>query len=290
MYGIKRIAELTGVSPITLRAWENRYGVILPDRTDGGTRVYTDNHLEDLQWVIKQKNDNHLSIGQAMMALEQKRKTTKKAQVSSADYPRFIDGLFLLLKHHQLDEASAYVEELKELIDIDCLFHHIFIPILTRIGEEWEKGVLSVADEHYMSHFIQQQIAHYFYHYDVKVKRATAIAVCPVDEMHQIGLLLFSIFLKQHGIDVLFIGEKTPLDDIKALIEDHDISLAAFSLTTSNELDAIIDFIDLLKQDFPDLILAIGGQQTSALPERFRDNIISHDPVDWAAWVMNTMA
>ncbi len=290
MYGIKRIAELTGVSPITLRAWEGRYGVILPDRTDGGTRVYTDEHLEDLKWVIKQKNDNHLSIGQAMQALEAKRQHIKKAQISKEDYPRFIDGLFLLLKHHQLDEATSYVEELKELIETDILFHHIFIPILTRIGETWAKGDLSVAEEHYMSHFIQQQISHYFYHYEVKSKRATAIAVCPVDEMHQIGLLLFSIFLKQHGIDVLFIGEVTPLKDIRALIEANDINLAAFSLTTTNELSALTDFLDALEKDFPELILAIGGQQSEELPARFHPHLISPDPVDWAAWIMNTMA
>ena len=290
MYGIKRIAELTGVSPITLRAWENRYGVILPDRTDGGTRVYTDEHLEDLKWVIRQKEQNHLTIGQAMQALEDKRQHIKKAQISKEDYPRFIDGLFLLLKHHQLDEASSYVEDLKELIEIDILFHHIFVPILTRIGHEWERRDLSVAEEHYMSHFIQQQIAHYFYHYEVKSKRATAVAVCPVDEMHQIGLLLFSIFLKQHGIDVLFIGEATPLEDVKQMIAENDIRLAAFSLTTSNELEAVTAFLDTLNKDYPHVTLAIGGQQATELPERFHSYLISPDPVDWAAWVMNTMA
>ena len=40
MYTIKRAAELTGISVATLRAWERRYGVVHPQRSDGGYRLY----------------------------------------------------------------------------------------------------------------------------------------------------------------------------------------------------------------------------------------------------------
>src|SRR4051794_14896527 len=40
MYTIKRAAELTGISVATLRAWERRYGVVSPQRSDGGYRLY----------------------------------------------------------------------------------------------------------------------------------------------------------------------------------------------------------------------------------------------------------
>lgn len=40
MVTIKRAAELTGVPEHTLRAWERRYGLVAPARTDGGYRLY----------------------------------------------------------------------------------------------------------------------------------------------------------------------------------------------------------------------------------------------------------
>src|SRR3954449_5073905 len=40
MYTIKRAAELTGISVATLRAWERRYAVVSPQRSDGGYRLY----------------------------------------------------------------------------------------------------------------------------------------------------------------------------------------------------------------------------------------------------------
>jgi MerR family transcriptional regulator, light-induced transcriptional regulator len=42
MYTIKRVAELTGLPPATLRAWERRYGVVTPERTESGYRLYDD--------------------------------------------------------------------------------------------------------------------------------------------------------------------------------------------------------------------------------------------------------
>ncbi|NLG21324.1 MAG: MerR family transcriptional regulator, partial [Actinomycetales bacterium] len=49
MYTIKRAADLTGVPEATLRAWERRYGMVRPERTDGGYRVYDDDDLDRLR-------------------------------------------------------------------------------------------------------------------------------------------------------------------------------------------------------------------------------------------------
>src|SRR3954454_9700247 len=41
MYTIKHAAELTGLSATTMRAWERRYGIVRPGRTEtGGYRLY----------------------------------------------------------------------------------------------------------------------------------------------------------------------------------------------------------------------------------------------------------
>ena len=51
-YPIRDFARLTGVNPVTLRAWERRYGVIQPQRTDKGHRYYTDHHLQRVQHIL----------------------------------------------------------------------------------------------------------------------------------------------------------------------------------------------------------------------------------------------
>ena len=45
LYPIREVSRLTGIKPITLRAWERRYGLVEPVRTPSGHRLYTENHL-----------------------------------------------------------------------------------------------------------------------------------------------------------------------------------------------------------------------------------------------------
>ncbi|WP_394244998.1 MerR family transcriptional regulator [Vibrio astriarenae] len=50
-YAIREISELTGVKPVTLRAWQRRYSLIQPERTDKGHRLYTEAHLDIIKEI-----------------------------------------------------------------------------------------------------------------------------------------------------------------------------------------------------------------------------------------------
>lgn len=68
-YAIREISELTGVKPVTLRAWQRRYNLIEPERTEKGHRLYTQKHIDlinDIQgWLAK-----GVSIGKVKALLE----------------------------------------------------------------------------------------------------------------------------------------------------------------------------------------------------------------------------
>lgn len=49
-YSIGEFARLSGITATTLRAWQRRYGLLKPERTDGGHRLYSD---EDVQQALK---------------------------------------------------------------------------------------------------------------------------------------------------------------------------------------------------------------------------------------------
>src|SRR3954452_18643863 len=48
MYTIKHAAEVTGLSPATMRAWERRYGIGTPHRTEAGYRLYDEQAIQAL--------------------------------------------------------------------------------------------------------------------------------------------------------------------------------------------------------------------------------------------------
>ncbi|WP_421682730.1 MerR family transcriptional regulator [Stutzerimonas urumqiensis] len=52
LYPIREVARLTGVNPVTLRAWERRYGLIQPVRTPSGHRLYSRANIEAVRQIL----------------------------------------------------------------------------------------------------------------------------------------------------------------------------------------------------------------------------------------------
>lgn len=52
LYSIGAVAEMVGTAAATLRSWEERYGLVEPERTEGGRRLYTRDDVEQLRFVV----------------------------------------------------------------------------------------------------------------------------------------------------------------------------------------------------------------------------------------------
>lgn len=68
-YNIKAVSNIIGIQPSTLRAWERRYQVIAPKRNQAGHRLYTEEHIQILEWLME-KVSSGMMIGQAVQLLE----------------------------------------------------------------------------------------------------------------------------------------------------------------------------------------------------------------------------
>src|SRR5512135_2457059 len=66
---MKTVVQQTGITPTTLRAWERRYGILQPDRSDGGYRLYSEQDIALLRW-LKSQVEAGVNIGRAVALLE----------------------------------------------------------------------------------------------------------------------------------------------------------------------------------------------------------------------------
>lgn len=53
LFPIREVSRLTGVNPVTLRAWERRYGLIEPTRTESGHRLYSMTEIERVRSIVE---------------------------------------------------------------------------------------------------------------------------------------------------------------------------------------------------------------------------------------------
>jgi DNA-binding transcriptional MerR regulator len=71
IYSIGALARIVGVSPATLRSWEDRYGLVVPERSAGSQRLYSRDNLDQLLFVREQMQHG-LSAADAHRALEER--------------------------------------------------------------------------------------------------------------------------------------------------------------------------------------------------------------------------
>ena len=71
MYSIKQVSEILDIPAVTIRAWENRYNVVAPTRTEGGHRLYSEKDLETLKWIKTQVHEKNMKISDAVRLLQE---------------------------------------------------------------------------------------------------------------------------------------------------------------------------------------------------------------------------
>src|SRR5471030_3056817 len=76
---IREVARQTGVNAVTLRAWERRYGLIVPQRTPKGHRLFSAEHVQRIMTILTWLNRG-VAVGQVKQLLETPQTLTEPAQ------------------------------------------------------------------------------------------------------------------------------------------------------------------------------------------------------------------
>jgi len=69
LYSIGEVARICGINPVTLRAWQRRYGLLKPQRSEGGHRQFDDNDLDTIRTILSWINRG-VPVGQVKALLE----------------------------------------------------------------------------------------------------------------------------------------------------------------------------------------------------------------------------
>ncbi|CEG29416.1 MerR family transcriptional regulator [Bacillus sp. B-jedd] len=260
MYSIKKVSELLGLPSVTIRAWENRYQVINPMRTEGGHRLYSEKDIEILQWLKEQTTQNDLKIGEAVQLL-------KQSTINSLDPPpvhkSFDDikkSLYKALIEYNSQDANNIIELAFSMFEYEEVFHHILGEVLYQIGDDWENGKVTVAQEHFASQFVINRFAQFLRVLPVNDSLPKVLAFCPEEEDHHIGLMLFSLFLRKKGNEVIYLGPNTPFDGLLDVINKKKLSIITISITNPALLVRVEEWIQALTETNANLKFVIGGK------------------------------
>lgn len=280
---------------VTIRAWENRYGAVNPLRTESGYRRYSLEDVEDLRWLKEQVEKEGSSISQAVRQLKLKKDASADAIPFSAigpigeePYEQLRGQIYDALFGFQGERANKLIDYGFSLYGYDAMFYKILVPILVRVGDEWESGEATVAQEHFMTELVTRRFFQFFHLFPIHSHLPKALAFCPEGEHHQVGLLLFSLLLRRNGLEVFYLGANTPVDGILQVIGVHEISIVCVSLSNSKLLSKADEMVRLISSHFPDMRFLLGGQGYEGENQTaYPDFVMSEPPEKWQDWLVS---
>lgn len=293
---VLRIGELSrrvGVSEHVLRAWESRYGLLRPVRSAGGYRLYS----EDDQIRVR-RMQAHLAGGlaaaqaaQAAIAEEGPRSIRVDGRVDGEGVERVegvdaarqggatadsADALRQALDEMDEPAAQKVLDRLLTDLTVESVLRDVVLPYLHDLGERWEHGVVSVAQEHFASHVIRGRLAGLARGWGSGSGPRVLLA-CPPDEQHDLALIAFGIVLHRGGWRVGFLGGNTPMQDTLQVTSKTLPSLVVMTAHRPEQFGAVVPELSALAGLAP-LVLA-GAGATAELAEAVGARCLEGDPV-----------
>jgi methanogenic corrinoid protein MtbC1 len=280
MYTIKEAARLTGVAEASLRAWERRYGVVTPRRSEAGYRLYDDDALATVS-AMRQLVDARWSPAVAARALLDGTAPVLPLAPPSDLRSQADAGLSNATTYMESFLASARqmnITGIEESLDRGFAlgsFEHVvdswLFPTLEALGEAWARGEIDVAGEHAASHAVHRRLAAA---YNAAGNRSTGPGVVvglPPGSRHELGALAFATALRRNGMNVLYLGADVPVTSWQLSATTHRARAAVLAVVTDDDRPAALAAAHRLLNNDPTLLVASGGACGARLAPQVRD-------------------
>src|SRR6201996_4759278 len=261
---VLRIGELSrrlGVSDHVLRAWESRYGLLQPVRSAGGFRLYSEADESRVR-----RMQAHLARGlsgaEAARAVLGEDNGADHGWAAGPDRDAPAASELSGVLRQALDAfdepaAQAALDRLVSALSVTAVLRDVVLPYLTELGERWELGTASVAQEHFATNIIRGRLA--------GVARGwgnghgpRAVLACPPGELHDLALMVFGIVLHRSGWRIDYLGTSTPVEELTRTVDARHPDLVVVAATLPENLEPFAAQLTALAHPAP-LILAGAG-------------------------------
>jgi MerR family transcriptional regulator, light-induced transcriptional regulator len=225
---IGELARRTGVTPDTLRKWERRYGLLRPVRTAGGLRIYSSDDERRVHAMVRLR-ERGVAAADAAATLRLQAETTA-ARPSATDTAAAV--LVDTLTRYDAAAAQRLLDDAFGRLTLRGTCQQVILPALRLIGERWQTGALTIAQEHFASSLIRERLVGAARGWSSGDGRHALLASGAGDR-HDIGLICFGAALHQHAWRITFLGADTPTGTIVGAAARLAPTIVVIAVTTA---------------------------------------------------------
>jgi len=273
-----RIGELSrrlGVSDHVLRAWEGRYGLLQPVRSAGGFRLYSEADALRVRRMQAHLADGLSAAEAARAVLAQDSRAAGTDRIPTTE-SELSGALRQALDAFDEPAAQAVLDRLLSGLSLTAVLRDVVLPYLTELGERWERGTASVAQEHFATNVIRGRLAGLARDWG-NGHGPRAVLACPPGELHDLALMVFGIVLHRSGWRIDYLGMDTPLAELTRTVGARRPALVVVAATLPETLGPLAAQLTALAQRAP-LALA-GAGATPEIASTVGARLMMRDPV-----------
>lgn len=281
LFPIRTVSMLTGVNAITLRAWERRYGLITPQRTPKGHRLFTQQDVERINHIVGLL-ERGISVGNVKPLIESYSSAFSDTSITDPDtWIRYQNKMMNAIEDFNLQSLDQVYNDAMSLYPVDVVNQRLLTPLLRSLGERWVSRSAGIAEEHFFSVYLRNKLGARIHHLTNRSHGQILLLACLPGEYHELGLLFFALSALNSGYRVIVLGTNIPLAQIPPVLERchcDGIVLACSSQPETNTLER--DLVNLVKGT--NLPVFVGGKVTLSHEDKIKqagaisldDNII----------------
>ncbi len=281
-YSIKDIEVLSGIKAHTIRIWEKRYNLLVPERTDTNIRYYTDDDLRrmlNVSLLIK----HGFKISKVAAWNDEMIKNSilevTRSKTSESDY---IDRLMLAMIHFDNNEFVRLTNTVIEKFGMEEAVSRIFFALFVHIGTYWQVGSIFPSQEHFVTQIIRQKLMVEIDKLEGSQKNGSlALFYLSENELHELSLLYYSYLVQKNGYSVIYLGQSVPFSDLQKLNTRLKFDFVFTAFVNSIQKEDLENYLSELKNLFThQKIYITGGQIQKLNPELPRNVKVVKDVKD----------
>jgi DNA-binding transcriptional MerR regulator/methylmalonyl-CoA mutase cobalamin-binding subunit len=270
MYSIKAASQATGLTVETLRAWERRYGIVVPNRDSTGRRVYRADDVLRLRRLREATERGHPIGRLAELSEESLAQLLNDApdRRTRATSNAFVERILEAAQQYRSAEGEQALTLAIAMLPPQRLVSDVLHPLLREVGERWHRGEFAISQERLVSTIVRRHVGLMLDTYDRTARHQAIVFATLPGERHELGLLMSAMICASRGFKTHYLGPDLPAAEIARYAREVGASIIALSVVLHEQLEQLPQQLQSLAGAVaPESVIWLGGLAPDALPQ-----------------------
>ncbi|MCB1208450.1 MAG: MerR family transcriptional regulator [Verrucomicrobiales bacterium] len=287
-YTIQMASQISGLSQHVIRIWERRYAALVPDRTCTNRRLYCQDDVERLTLLRRLTEAGHRIRNIAKLPTDELRQLEVPSQptvtttngeaivTEGLDTPeQFIEGCLAAAAAYEADLLRRLLNRARLQLGQRGLLHRVICPLIQKVGESWQQGLLRPGQEHVATGVIREILSSPVPGSQVAENAPELVVATPAGEIHEMGALLVAASARDLGWRVTYLGASLPIEEISACACARKATAVALSVVYPEGCQVIEEKLRRLRTLLPGtMAMMVGGRAAASYRMKLADENI----------------